>query len=266
MEVPGLFHYAKDIGERLYYNIENNTTNLSKTHHVVQVRNARPLVGKASLDREGFAAVEHKSAVKDWDSEAEITGIYYREAVELAKKVAGAKDAFVFDHTVRKPGTPRGPVESVHLDYTIPSAGKRLRDFFGPDAEKCGRWAIVNIWRPIKVPQVFDFPLAVLDARSVPFEDLLPYDLIYPDRVGGNYTIRYNPQHAWYYLPRQTPEEVLLFKQFDSEPAQVRFAPHSAFKDPNAPPEGGFAPRESIELRLFVFFDGPAPKPIEAKL
>jgi hypothetical protein len=139
------------------------------------------------------------------------------------------------------------------------SAPQRLRDFFGPDAEKhAGRYAIINLWRPL-VPVVRDVPLGVLDARSVAPSDLLEYDLIYPDRIGGNYTIRHNPNHKWYYLPHQTSDEVLLFKQWDSSEEKVRFAPHSAFKDPTKP-DGGFAPRESIELRLFVFYDGMAPK------
>jgi len=48
------------------------------------------------------------------------------------------------------------------------------------------------------------------------------------------------------------PDEVLLLKCYDSKvDGRARFAPHSAFLDPNRPPDA--PPRESIELRTLVF-------------
>ena len=49
-------------------------------------------------------------------------------------------------------------------------------------------------------------------------------------------------------------DEALLLKCFDSrdDGAVARFAPHTAFLDPAAPPDA--PPRESIELRAYVFF------------
>lgn len=253
--------------------METFKSNLVRSTHKHKVQDARPNMDKFSLEREGFGVLKHKTAVSNWDDEKQIRDICYKEAIELVKKAAGAKDAVVFDHTLRKVKKEesklfaRDPVEAVHLDYTVESAPQRLRDFFGADAEKrAGRYSIINLWRPL-VPVVRDVPLAVIDARSVEPKDLLPYALIYPDRVGGNYTIANNPKHKWWYLPQQTDDEVLVFKQWDSDPNKVRFAPHSAFKDPTAPKDGGFKPRESIELRLFVFYDGKAPEmPAASKL
>jgi hypothetical protein len=46
---------------------------------------------------------------------------------------------------------------------------------------------------------------------------------------------------------------VLLLKCYDSaEDGRTRFVPHTAFLDPTAPADA--PPRESIELRTFVFY------------
>ena len=85
----------------------------------------------------------------------------------------------------------------------------------------------------------------------MPDEDLLPVQLIYPDRVGETFTVRPNSRHRWNYLREQTPGEVLLIKCFDSKlDGRARRAPHSAFADKGAENESA---RESIEVRALVF-------------
>lgn len=67
----------------------------------------------------------------------------------------------------------------------------------------------------------------------------------------GIYVVKHNPQHRWYYLSDQTPDEVTLIKCYDSEVDKARLTPHSAFFDASSSPE---APqRESIEVRVLVF-------------
>jgi hypothetical protein len=110
---------------------------------------------------------------------------------------------------------------------------------------------IINLWRPIRGP-LKDSPLAVCDARSVAFEELVPLDLVYRDRVGETYAVRFSPQHQWFYFPDMTTSEVLLLKCFDSKiDGRPRFAPHTAFADPSTPKDA--PPRESIEQRTLVF-------------
>ena len=93
--------------------------------------------------------------------------------------------------------------------------------------------------------------LGVADATSVPDSDLVPVQLVYPDRVGETYTVRPNPDHRWHYLSEQTPREVLLIKCFDSKvDGRARRVPHSAFVDEA---NAGESPRESIEVRALVF-------------
>ena len=66
--------------------------------------------------------------------------------------------------------------------------------------------------------------------------------------------MRYRPSHHWYYVPAMRTDEVLLLKCFDSaEDGRSRFVPHTAFIDPTASTD--IPPRESIELRTFVFYE-----------
>jgi hypothetical protein len=82
--------------------------------------------------------------------------------------------------------------------------------------------------------------------------DLVASDLIYPNRKGEIYTVRYNPAHRWYYVPKMTADEALLLKCYDSATdGRTRFGPHTAFIDPTTPADA--QPRESIEVRTLVF-------------
>jgi hypothetical protein len=170
----------------------------------------------------------------------------------------------VFDHTIRRrtpdvedrtPGIPRQPVTRIHGDYTEISGPQRVQDLMGTEADELlkRRFAIVNVWRPIRGP-LYDAPLAVCDAGSVADGDLIGQDLIYRDRTGEIYGLTYNPAHRWYYAPAMQADEALLLKCFDSrKDGRARFMPHTSFADPNAPAD--MPPRESIELRTLAFFD-----------
>ena len=143
----------------------------------------------------------------------------------------------------------------VHGDYTEISGPQRVRDLMGLEADDLlsRRFAIINVWRPIRGP-LFDAPLALCDATSLATGDLVPQDLIYRDRTGEIYGLTYNPAHRWYYAPAMQADEALLLKCFDSQiDGRARFMPHTSFADPNAPAD--MPPRESIELRTLVFFD-----------
>src|SRR6266550_7498543 len=94
-------------------------------------------------------------------------------------------------------------------------------------------------------------PLAVCDSRTVVAEDLVPSDLVYKERVGETYSVRYNPAHQWYYVPEMRRDEALLLKIADTRTDRARFMPHTGFTDPATPPDA--MPRESIELRSLVF-------------
>jgi len=239
-------------------------SNIVNAPHTVPIFDMRPIADSLTLDVQGFALVGAPTAVTDLYDEAQLRTTYYREAEDLVKQVTGGSRVVVFDHTIRRrtpgvadrtPGIPRQPVTRIHGDYTEVSGPQRVRDLMGAEADDLlrRRFAIVNVWRPIRGPLV-DAPLAVCDAGSVADGDLVGQDLIYRDRTGEIYGLTYNPAHRWYYAPAMRADEVLLLKCFDSlKDGRARFMPHTSFADPSAPAD--MLPRESIELRTLVFFD-----------
>jgi hypothetical protein len=236
-------------------------SNVVPEPHALPIYDARSLVDSISLDREGFALVRQRSAVRDFYNDEEVKSTYYPEAERLIKEATGASRVFIFDHTVRKRiagaadrgGGPRQPAWRVHVDHTAKSGPQRVRDLIPDEADELlkGRVQIINLWRPIRGP-LQDAPLAVCDAQTVKFDELVGSDLVYPNRVGETYSVKYNPEHRWFYVPEMTADEILLLKCFDSQTdGRARFAPHTAFVDPTTPASA--APRESIELRTLVF-------------
>jgi hypothetical protein len=228
--------------------------------HRIPVHDLRDESAEFTLDGQGFALAQHRSKVTDFTDESQIRTVYYPEAEQLLKDITGADRVFIFDHTLRRrvPGQedyangPRQPATRVHVDHTAKSGPQRVRDLLPDDAEELlkGRVQVINLWRPINHP-VYDAPLAVAEAPSVRFEELIPSDLVYQHRVGETYNVAFSPEHRWHYVRQQRPEEVLLIKCYDSRTDVARFAPHTAFLEPNVP--AGAPPRESIELRTLVF-------------
>jgi len=229
--------------------------------HEVTVRDARPIADALSLDREGFMLIRRPTAAKDLYDEAEIASVYYPECERIMKEATGASRVVVFDHILRneakaavKGSRVKMPAGRIHNDYTASSAPQRVRDLLGRQAEELvkHRFAIVNLWRPIRGP-LLKSPLALCDAQSLAEENLVSSDLRYPDRTGEIQAITYNPGQRYYYFPKMQADEVVLIRCFDSaRQGPARFSAHGAFDDPQSPPDA--PPRESIEARTLVFF------------
>jgi hypothetical protein len=230
--------------------------------HQVPIFDGRPVVGSFSLDREGFALVRHPTAVRDFYNDKEVREVYYPAVEAFLRATLRADRVFIFDHTVRRRvegaddvrgAGPRQPATRVHVDQTEASGANRVREHLPAEADELlkGRVQVINLWRPIRGP-VRDTPLALCDATSVAAGDLVASDLIYPNRSGETYSVKFNQQHRWFYFPEMTADEALLLKCYDSAiDGRSRFAPHTAFVDPTTPANA--PPRESIELRTLVF-------------
>jgi len=227
----------------------------------VRLYNGRPLADRFEFEREGFRFVPHQTRVADFLSDDEVRRVYYPECQELIKQVSGAKRVVVFDHTLRTASDTqretqgiRDIVSRVHNDYTEWSGPQRVRDVMGGEAETLlrGRFAIIQVWRPINHP-VESHPLAICDAQTVKPETLVINERRYPDRIGQTYAITYDPDQRWYWFPRMRPDEALVFKVYESlKDGRARWTAHTAFKDPTASPHA--RPRESIEIRTLAFF------------
>jgi hypothetical protein len=213
------------------------------------------------LERDGFHFIHHDTKVTDFFDEAEVWRIYYPEMEALVKAESGAARVVVFDHTLRTADDAdrearkiREVVSRVHNDYTEWSGPQRVRDLLPEEADDLlrRRFAIIQVWRPIRYP-VETFPLAICSARTLSPANLVVSERRYPDRIGQTYAITYSPQHAWYWFPRMRRDEALVFKTYESrDDGRARWTAHTAFHDPTSAPDA--RPRESIEIRTLAFF------------
>ncbi len=225
------------------------------------LHNGRPHARDFALDRNGFRFVDHDTKVADFFDEDEIRRVYYPEMEALIKAESGAKRVVVFDHTLRTADDElreskkiREVVRRVHNDYTEWSGPQRVRDLLPDEADELlkRRFAIIQVWRPIRHP-VETYPLAIADAGSLSPENLVISERRYPNRIGQTYAITYNPAHKWFWFPRMRRDEALVFKVYDSlKDGRARWTAHTAFEDPTTPPHA--RPRESIEIRTLAFF------------
>lgn len=257
----------------------------------LHVEDARDMATPPTLHVHGFELVANAECVLNGDeyySNEKVVQEYYDECQRIVLDACpGATSVVAFDHNVRsKSGREsgrrteggsqvQGPASLVHGDYTADSAPRRLSQLAQPPKandtntkkeplvaqetvdralESGGRYAFVNLWRPIR--PVETFPLACCDARTVKEDDLLVFAIHYSDRVGENYFARHDERHRWSYYSSMTPDEALLIKQWESAvdvaDGVSRFALHSAFLDPASPADA--RDRESIEVRCVVLY------------
>jgi hypothetical protein len=227
----------------------------------VTLRNGRRDADRLVLERDGFRFVRHDTAVEDFYDPDQVRRTYYPEMEALVKAEIGAARVVVFDHTLRTADDAareerqiREVVRRVHNDYTEWSGPQRVRDLLPQEADALlqRRFAIVQVWRPIRHP-VETFPLGICDARSLSGANLVVSERRYPGRIGQTYAITYDPAHRWFWFPRMRREEALVFKVYDSlKDGRARWTAHTAFDDPTSPPHA--RPRESIEIRTLAFF------------
>jgi hypothetical protein len=229
----------------------------------VDVEDGWPNAERFSVDREGFEIHAFPARFDQFDDDTAIHAQFYPQVVEFVKRHTGAKRVEVFDHTIRKrlpadlkvqTTVKRPAVLLVHSDYTPRSGPQRVHDILPDEAQDLlqRRVAFFNVWKPL-YRRVEELPLAMCDATTQVDEDLLVMELKYRERTGEIYVMRYSPQHRWVYFPQMEANQALLLKTYDSETdGRARFMGHTAFEDPNSPPD---APkRESIEVRTMAFF------------
>ena len=211
-----------------------------------------------SLDREGFALLQHETAVRDFWDEDEVRRIYYPEAEAAIAAATGASRVFIFDHTRRRrvagaddraPGAPRQPATRVHVDHTAKSGRSGFATFSATRPRMLLRGRVAGDQSLAPDPR----PLARraarrlrCRARSRPAISCRPIWSI-ANRIGETYAVTYNPSHRWFYVPAMQPDEALLIKCF--ELARPTAAPGSRRTPPSTIPTApaDVLPRESIE-------------------
>ncbi|MBL3827188.1 MULTISPECIES: CmcJ/NvfI family oxidoreductase [unclassified Marinobacter] len=241
--------------------------NVDYEQRMVSIADARAT--GASLEVEGFELWSAPTSVSDFTDKSLVESVYYEEMKELVRKATGGRDVYIFDHLLRAREPDGQPLNfgrrsgksgaapangRIHNDYTVHSGIRRIRavlDRFEVPEEK-RRYSIINVWRSIGEPEI-DTPLALCDSSSVSAMDLVEGRVVYPKRDGWIYVLNYSPKHRWNYFSNMTRDEVILFKQFDTEiSGATRFTPHSAFQNPIDVEKQ--RPRRSIEMRCLVAY------------
>lgn len=267
--IEATLNYLAEMAERPAYWVTEPPPgvpwrNTKGDKRTVPIHDARDLQSEPALEREGFTLVALPTTADELADGRAIREHYYPAVERAVRDATGATRVVAFDHNLRSATVNgrtaagvQGPVRYAHNDYTEASGPQRVRDLFGADEADAllrHRFAVINVWKPTRRP-VADAPLAVCDARTITARDLVATDLRYADRTGEVYSLRFSPAHRWFYFSGMRPDEAMLLKCYDSDPARARFTAHSAFDDPTAAPDA--PPRESIEVRTLAFF-GPA--------
>ncbi len=187
----------------------------------------------------------------------------------------GASTAFVFNHVVRAHSSPSDkgkldahgrwqdiPAGHPHVDYCGDSAaleGTKRELSLPPHVSALfntsSRYAYLGAWRPLTT--VLKDPLAVCDATTVLDSDYRIREREFRSGVkSGNYVMCHEKgeqQHQWYYISRMAPDEIVVFKGYDTDQGKPGWrCPHTAFKLPGSDRE---TPRQSIEARIVCFWD-----------
>ena len=256
--------YIRDTGERPRY-----YANAHEKDTIVIAPVAMPIADMrgqpTSLDVEGCVLVPHRSEVADFADPAQIAEIHVAEIEALLKQVTGCDAVAVtprgilrFSEKSGKTGSSDNshPARFAHVDLSA-ETGIAFRARTQPPGREVVRSAQYNVWRAISgAPQ--DVPLALCDARSVAGPELVKADAIF-DPPGGapefsfeGYVVAHDPAHRWLWFSDMAPDEVIVFKTSESDPARAQCIPHVAFDDPGAPAD---APaRISIEMRATAYW------------
>lgn len=261
-------NYLGEMHERpMFHVFDYSRNNLNLVPHTALVRDGRRALEGATLEKEGFCLVQHRTSVVRLDSKREIHRTYSPEIEELIGLLTGARWVAaepvgvvrMSQWNVSQPAV-HPPLRFVHTDFTPESAAWLIHRLFhtaGEDFLGSGRRCVVyNIWRCL-TPAPQDMPLAICDSRTTDPRDAVAVDAVldFPgSRPGMTQTslFRFNECNEWYYYPNMTRDEVLVFKSFDSHAADVGWVPHCAFDHPAC--RSASTGRVSLDLRAVAIF------------
>jgi len=264
--VSGTINYIARGGERPRYHANDSTRDtIVIDPQTMTIEDARRNDDPPRLDREGFARVDHVSAVVDFQDAEEVARVYADEARRLLLSISGADEVVMTSGGILRFSERSAlsgrldnskPARFAHIDISDRTASGFV-DRSNPRPGVPPRRAChFNVWRVITPPPQ-DAPLALCDARSVTAEDMLLADAIFdtpgkPDWSFEGLVIAHNPDHRWLYWSGMTRDEALVFVTNDSERGRPHNVPHVAFNDPSCPDDAG--PRGSVEVRGIAYW------------
>jgi hypothetical protein len=241
--------------------------------YVMPIHNGRPIEDRFTLDRNGFAIIDHPTAVTDFTDREEVDRVYVPEVAQFLEAYTGADRVAPLRWMLRRSAAPgehssQPQAAQVHNDYSIAGARETAEATYAsrfPDGPGFRRALLTSLWRVFSPPPQ-DWPLAICDYTSVGEDegldnrmylvDKIPDDLYAempasaPGASGSEFL--HNPAHQWWYFPDMTRDEILLLKLNDSDHSAAWRVPHSAFHDKTA---RATEPRHSIEFRTIAYFE-----------
>jgi hypothetical protein len=239
----------------------------------VRIRNGRPVQDQFTLDRNGFAVINHRSSIADFTDRAEVDRVYPGEVAEFVRAYTGADRVATLGWVLRRSAAPgenasQPQAALVHDDFSTPGAHERAAAAYAerfPDGPGYRRAIITSLWRVFSPPPQ-DWPLALCDYASVGDDEGLANRLYFVEKIpadlyaqmpadapgASGWEFHHNPAHQWWYFPDMIRDEILFFKFNDSDHSVAWRVPHSAFHDPAA---RATAPRHSIEFRSIAYFE-----------
>jgi hypothetical protein len=224
----------------------------------VEIADAREM--DADLDTEGFTLVRHKSVLEDLTDLDAVAKTHSGEIAEMLKSLTGCDEVAMAPFGILRFSEKLGenaahdnshPARFVHVDMAKEAAAE-ARAKTAPEGREIARSAQYNVWRVLSQPPQ-DVPLGLCAWPSIAPGDLIDCDAIFDPLDGSpewgfpNYLLARNPAHRWYYYSDMTPEEAIVFKTSESDPARAQMMPHGAFDNPIAGPDA--PPRVSLEMR-----------------
>lgn len=242
-----------------------NRSGVSLAKHNVRFHDLSDAAEAPSLDREGFTRLPHRTRVTDFGDAAQ-HAVYCRELEELLREVTGAPLVYLSPSIVLRsrshPAYGEGVISDrvadvVHSDRTDRSVWIEAQwalDHYGIDTPPAGRLVSYNVWRTLTPPPQ-DYPLALCDLRTVRADRLVRgVSIGNPVNRGQEiefYLSLFDASQRWCYFSNLTPDEVLVFRQFDTGASGPSGCLHTAFRNP-AGTTG--VPRVSVEARAYAFF------------
>lgn len=246
---------------------ERNTMYSNKP---IRIFNARNLEPPASINKQGFQLVKQETRVRNFLDLDVAVSDFYPECSKIVKDVTGCVDTFVTQHQYRNG---YGNLPKGHKRASTPTPNGSPGNYGGTHSDISAyaenRWdeivdgrhcAMFNLWRSIDLQNdIRVMPLAVLDMTSLEMEDIIA-----ADAWGGasaqqqhlvSLRLAYNEHHRWFYYPKMQPDELLIFKQYDTREENPcrRQVYHGAVHDPDGPTDAPL--RQTIEVRVLALFE-----------
>ena len=236
------------------------------------------------MDKLGVALASCDSQCNNFYDSAEVRRVFYPEMEKLLLEFyPDATDALVYNHDVfdkdyegdrtedqdaKNPGVNTNYANLVHNDLNDNSGRVRCRELltrnlrnFGreqyysevaADEKMSRRFLSINLAKPMETVEQNPFVLCAWP--SFADQPYINNYRVYDDRVGETTRFTYRPEHEWYWIPQQQPNEVSMLKCYDSvcDGSVSRWSFHSACIDPTAAADARC--RKNVVVRAFVFF------------